>query len=246
MKSGPTLAAPTDRPRRWRAAIRPVATVVLPTPDDVPATTRRGPRRPTAASVLDALAGLDALVEGVLDLHHLGHGVGQVDHRPGGVAPGDHHVGPRRPVAQGGDHVVLGDPAVLHRVGDFVEDDQVVVAAGQLPGRHVPGVAALGHRLVEVGRLPGEAVAQGVPFDAEVLAQLALPGLPLVALDELHDHHPPAAGPGPAHDPERGRRLALAVAGVDEDDRRGSGHGRTVDRRSGLDYAPADQRGTPV
>src|ERR1700752_5359540 len=43
MKSGPTLAEPTSRPRARKAAIRPVATVVLPTPEWVPAMTIRGP-----------------------------------------------------------------------------------------------------------------------------------------------------------------------------------------------------------
>ena len=43
MKSGPTLAAATRSPAPRRAAISPVATVVLPTPDEVPATTSRGP-----------------------------------------------------------------------------------------------------------------------------------------------------------------------------------------------------------
>src|SRR5437764_12452873 len=39
MKSGPTLADATRRPRRRNAAISPVATVVLPTPECVPAMT---------------------------------------------------------------------------------------------------------------------------------------------------------------------------------------------------------------
>src|SRR5579871_6620949 len=43
MKSGPTLAGATRRPRARSAAIRPLATVVLPTPEWVPAMTRRGP-----------------------------------------------------------------------------------------------------------------------------------------------------------------------------------------------------------
>src|SRR5690606_1784617 len=43
MKSGPTFAAATRWPAAARAASRPVATVVLPTPECVPATTRRGP-----------------------------------------------------------------------------------------------------------------------------------------------------------------------------------------------------------
>src|SRR6266849_11213695 len=43
MKSGPTLAETTRRPRLVRAAIKPTATVVLPTPEWVPEITTRGP-----------------------------------------------------------------------------------------------------------------------------------------------------------------------------------------------------------
>src|SRR2546430_586021 len=43
MKSGPTLAEATRMPRLAKAASSPVATVVLPTPEWVPAMTRRGP-----------------------------------------------------------------------------------------------------------------------------------------------------------------------------------------------------------
>ena len=45
MKSGPTLALATFMPRARSAAMRPVAIVVLPTPDATPATTRRAPER---------------------------------------------------------------------------------------------------------------------------------------------------------------------------------------------------------
>src|SRR5437879_3102716 len=43
MKSGPTLAEATRRPRLAKAAINPVATVVFPTPEWVPEMTMRGP-----------------------------------------------------------------------------------------------------------------------------------------------------------------------------------------------------------
>src|SRR4051794_21294295 len=62
MKSGPTLAAPTTMPLCRNAAISPVATVVLPTPDDVPATTSRGPRRATVKGRCRALHGRQAVL----------------------------------------------------------------------------------------------------------------------------------------------------------------------------------------
>ena len=49
-----------------------------------------------------------------------------------------------------------------------------------------------------------EAVAESAPFDAEVVGQLALAGLPLAALDELDDGHVPAPGPASRHDSEGG------------------------------------------
>src|SRR5438309_209343 len=111
MKSGPTLAAATACPARRRAAIKPVAIVVFPTPEWVPATTTLGPRctevrviaggsvhlvgtrARRAASVLDPLLGADAAVVGVLDLAHLGDRVGDLDDLLGGVATGDDDVG---------------------------------------------------------------------------------------------------------------------------------------------------------
>jgi hypothetical protein len=42
MKSGPTLHDATSTPRARNAAISPVAIVVFPTPECVPATTNRG------------------------------------------------------------------------------------------------------------------------------------------------------------------------------------------------------------
>src|SRR4051812_25670706 len=114
MKSGPTLADATVKPRRRSAAMTPVATVVFPTPECVPATTTRAvtvlsdlwvpaPDDRTQRSILDALLGADALFVGVLDLAHLGHGVGQGDDLVGRVPAGDDHVGLGRPAGQPGD-----------------------------------------------------------------------------------------------------------------------------------------------
>src|SRR6266567_2747262 len=120
MKSGPTLALATATPRRDSADMSPVATVVLPTPEWVPATTRRGPWSPT--SVLDALLGRDAAVVGVLDLAHLGHRVRQLDQLGRGIPAGGHDVRARGTVADARHHVVHGHPAVAHGVGQLVED----------------------------------------------------------------------------------------------------------------------------
>jgi hypothetical protein len=122
--------------------------------------------------------------------------------------------------------LLLRDPPVGHGVGDLVEDEQLVVAAAELVPGHLEGVAAFGLCLVEVGRLPREPVAEGVPLDAEMVGQLALARLPLATLDELDDPDPPAPGPPPGHHPEGGRGLPLAMPGVEEDDGVGAGHAR--------------------
>src|SRR4029453_19453457 len=96
-------------------------------------------------------------------------------------------------------HLGAVDPAPVHRVGDLVEDDQLVVAAlehppGRRPGAHRPGPG----RLQVVG-VPGEAVAERVPVDPEAAADLLLPGPPAARLEELDDADLPAAGrPPPA------------------------------------------------
>ena len=87
---------------------------------------------------------------------------------------------------------------------------------------------ALGCGLVEVGRLPREAVAEGLPLDVEVVGQLALAGLPLATLDELHDTDPPPAGPSARHHAERGTRLALPVPGVEQHDRLDARHSSSL------------------
>src|SRR5579864_7115775 len=57
MKSGPTLADATRRPRAAHAAMRPVATVVFPTPEWVPETTILGPSVGTVHPRADGAAG---------------------------------------------------------------------------------------------------------------------------------------------------------------------------------------------
>src|SRR4029079_11823095 len=79
-------------------------------------------------------------------------------------------------------------------------------------------------RLVEVGRLPREPVAALQPLHAELPPDGFLTDLPLVRLDELDHADAPTSGDAAHDDAEGGRRLALAVAGVDE-------HQRALPRR---------------
>src|SRR6266498_207585 len=128
MKSGPTLKPATLRPWPAKAAIRPVATVVLPTPEWVPATTTLAvmKRSPASRSPLDPPLAADAPVEGMLELAHLGDEVGDLDQRGGRVAAGHDHVLEAGAATQHLDHLGGVDPAERHRIGELVEDHHVV------------------------------------------------------------------------------------------------------------------------
>ena len=114
-------------------------------------------------------------------------------------------------------HLVGVDPAPVHRVGDLVEHHEAVLAGlderlGVRPRRRGDGLV-----LGEVVGVPGEALADGAPVDAEPSRHdLLLADLPLARLEELHDGDLPVAGDGADDHAEGGGRLALAVAGVDE------------------------------
>ena len=89
--------------------------------------------RDHSGSPLDPALALLARVHRVLDLGHLGDQVGHLDQPRVGAAAGDHDVLPPRPVAQRLHHVVDVHPAPVDRVGELVEDVQVVPLLGQRP-----------------------------------------------------------------------------------------------------------------
>src|SRR6266540_1034080 len=154
MKSGPTLKPATRRPRSVKAAIRPVATVVLPTPEWVPATTTLAVIGSPSAwrSPLDSLLAADALVEGMLELAHLGDEVGDLDQRRGGVATGDDDV---LEAGAGAQHDAERGGGLAFALAG-VDDQQRVVPPGArdalAPGRGLPGISGHATRLFR-GRL---------------------------------------------------------------------------------------------
>ena len=153
---------------------------------------------------------------------HLGDGVGDFDQLRRGIAPGDDDVDVGRPAGDRRDDVADGQPVEVHQVGEFVEDHELVFAGVDDADRLLPsggGVGTVGGQVVGV---PGEPVAEGVPVDAELATDLLLADLPVAGLDELHDRDVPPAGDTSNHHPERGRRLALPVAGVHHDQRLGA------------------------
>jgi hypothetical protein len=110
-------------------------------------------------------------------------------------------------------------PLPVAQVGELVEHDELVIAGGDDVGCNRPRLGGACLVAGEVVGVPGEPVAEGVPVDAELAPDLLLADLPVAALDELHDGDLPAAGDGAQHGAEGRRALALAVAGVDEEER---------------------------
>jgi hypothetical protein len=82
-----------------------------------------------------------------------------------------------------------------------------------------PGLLRDRFVLRDVLGVPGEALAERQPVDAEPPGDVFLAHVPLARLQELHHRDPPVARDRPHHDAERGGRLALAVAGVHDHDR---------------------------
>ena len=112
-------------------------------------------------------------------------------------------------VAAGGDDVDLGgavadrlhdlvgvDPAPVHRIGDLVEDDQAVLVALDQRFGLPPRLPGDGLVLREIVGVPGEALADREPVDAQLAADLLLAGVPVARLEELHDRDPPVPGDG--------------------------------------------------
>src|SRR6266545_4804340 len=134
MKSGPTLKPATRRPRSVKAAI---TLAVIGSPS-------------AWRSPLDSLLAADALVEGMLELAHLGDEVGDLDQRRGGVATGDDDVLEAGAVAQHVDHFGGIDPAERHRIGELVEDQHVVRRVADAPLDLGPALAGEVGGLLEI------------------------------------------------------------------------------------------------
>src|SRR3954467_202427 len=173
-----------------------------------------------AGSPLDPLLRADALVHRVLDLVDLGHQVGGGDELRRGVAAGDDDVLEAGAPGERLDDLLLGDPAVLDRVGELVEQQELVALGLDAALDLRPALARLVGRLFQVAADPRPAVAHLLPLDpAELLRRLRLADLPLARLHELEDAAAIVARPGAEQHPERGRGLALAVARDDDQQR---------------------------
>src|ERR1019366_784930 len=181
-------------------------------------TCRRRPAEESGApSEVDPELRGDALLERMLHRLHLRHEVGHRHELVRRVATRDHHVNARRARTERREHIVLRDEAVVNRVRKLIEDHDVELSAqdellGLLPGRDRGGLV-----LREVVAVPREPAAHHEERQiGERLGEDPLAGLPL-AFDELHDANAHAAAQCAKDDPERGRRLALALARIDHE-----------------------------
>src|SRR5262245_52923841 len=165
-------------------------------------------------------AGLRFHAGGEMMLHqgHLGHEIGRGDELGLGIAPGDDDVQSRPPRGQGGDDRMKVEVLVAQRDVELVEDHQTEARIGHELERLCPG--ALGRRNValKVLCIPGEALPHRVPGHllAEFGQRVALRRVP-GTLDELHDADPMPAAQHAQGEAERGGGLALARAGVDDE-----------------------------
>src|SRR5438270_4798911 len=213
------LNGTTRRPRRTKARARPATMSDLPTSEPAPWIINA--RAIASFSELDAGLRLDAGAEGMLDQRHLGDEIGDLDQLVLGVASGEHDMRHRwlrghQEIDNFGDVEII----VAQRDVDLVEHDHAeILVEDQLLGL-LPDGTRSGDVAGAVLRLPGKAFAHGVEL-AEVTEMAgehaALAGVP-GALDELHDRAGEAMG-DVADDHAEGRgRLALAGAGVDDDE----------------------------
>src|SRR5215207_2750657 len=182
----------------------------------------------------DAPLTLLSRVHRVLHLGHLGDQVGRVEQPLIGVTAGDHDVLMTGPVPQRGHHLVDVHPTPLHRVGELVQDVQVM-GLGRDPALDLPPALQRVGRVVLFGAglaRPAPPLAHLVPLDGAALAcclvhlverpeRRLLADLPLGALDELEHADVPALVPAAQRHPEGGGRLTLHLAGVHHHQRPG-------------------------
>src|SRR4029078_3894557 len=113
------------------------------------------------------------------------------------------------------DHAIERQVVVAKRDIQLIENDQVEALIGHQLLRLAPSALRRGDVAAEILRLPGEALAHGVPGDliAELGQRVALGRMP-GALDELHHADPLAAAEHAQREAERRRGFPLAGAGV--------------------------------
>src|SRR3989344_1018299 len=169
-------------------------------------------------SVLDAALRGHASVVVMLDELHLGDGVGEVDELLRCATAGGPQVDVAGTLAKHLEHFVELKPAVSQRVGDLVEHDHEVLTRQDGGGGTFPAVAGQLGRVLQVLALPAEAIAQAFDGHAQLLEHAVLAEAGRRHLHELVDPDLLATAMGAQGQAEGRGALALAIAGVDEDE----------------------------
>ena len=154
----------------------------------------------------------------MFDFGHLGDSVGDRNQSWRSIASGDHEIHMLGPARDGGEYVCLVDPSPRAQVGEFVEDDQLMLTGCDEVFCLLPTSCCECLVVFDIARIPGEAVAERVPIKSERSADLLLAYFPFARLDELANRDLPSNRDPTQHHTERSRTLPFAIAGVDDDE----------------------------
>jgi len=174
---------------------------------------------------LDFAPGEDSFLVGVLDLAHLGDGVGEFDEKWVGVAAGEDDVDAFGFLPEDVGDLFGREHVVADGVVDLVEDDEVPIAGEDGGSGFAPrlfdetevfgvglGSSDLDEAAAHLADGAGGILRGSEGGDGVELAMV--PG----ALEELQDEDTHSVAGGTEGGPDGGGGLSLAGAGVDEDE----------------------------
>src|SRR5580692_9324107 len=154
--------------------------------------------------------------KGVFDKRHLRDSIGDLDEFRRATSSGDNHVHVCRTRAQRLDHRVEFHPAVDERVSHLIEDDKKMIATCNRRGRPQPTSPCQLRRLSQVLAFPAEPITETFELESQFLECAMLAEARHADLHELEEAYRLATADRAHGKSNRRRRLALAIAGVDD------------------------------
>src|ERR1043165_1319673 len=155
----------------------------------------------------------------MFDLGHLGDEIRGFDQFWRRVAAGDNNMKSGLSFTNGanlGQDFIDWQHAVTQHVNQFIKDEQIVITTSELLNTQIPGVARGLAILFRVLRVPGEAIAHRMNFDAQLLSRDMFAVAIVARLHELNHAAPQTLARRPHHQAQRARGLSFAVSGVDD------------------------------
>src|SRR5262245_15847086 len=157
----------------------------------------------------------------MLHLSHLSYQISCRNQLFGRVAAGHDNVKRGLRFARGANlthYLIDRQHVIAQHVNQFVENKQVVCATPQLFNAKTPGITGGLAILFRIPGVPGEAVAHGVNFNAELFCRNMLAVTIIARLHEL-DHAATQTLPGSAHhQAESARGFAFSVSSVNDEE----------------------------